>query len=197
MGASTSFHFMASNASWHSGVPWLVIFLFFLGLVEPVANGFAIWANPLTYLRRYDVRPINWRTVIWVVGIGKSSTALILYESFSTPFAETVVTKARDTSLDVVWGQTVANAGIQLLDEFKKSLVMSSCRSIHKVEPIALCVEWNNAQRANKKLLPIGRVKLLWPPPPLTTLKTFMTPPPLRGVKLFAPPPPWFDRPPT
>ena len=29
-------------------------------------------------------------TVIWVVGIGKSSTALILYESFSTPFADTV-----------------------------------------------------------------------------------------------------------
>ena len=129
MGASTSFHFRASNASWYSGVHWSVIFLFFLGLVEPVAsipfNGFAILANPLTYLRRYDIilsnlrqllgmgastsfhfrasnanpltylrrydiRPRNWRTVLWVVGIGKSSTALIFYESLSTPFAETV-----------------------------------------------------------------------------------------------------------
>ena len=138
MGASTSFHFRASNASWYSGIHWSVIFLFFLGLVEPVAsipfNGFAIlanpltclqryniilsnlrqlldnmahWsrpsmgastsfhfraskANPLTYLRRYDIRPRNWQTVLWVIGIGKSSTALIFYESFSTPFAETV-----------------------------------------------------------------------------------------------------------
>ena len=45
--------------------------------------------EPLTYLRRYDVRPRNWRTVLWVVGIGKSSTAMT-FESFSTPFAETV-----------------------------------------------------------------------------------------------------------
>ena len=37
-----------------------------------------------------DIRPRNWQTVLWVIGIGKSSTALIFYESFSTPFAETV-----------------------------------------------------------------------------------------------------------
>ena len=60
MGASTSFHLRASNA------------------------------NLLIYLRRYDIRLGNWRTVLWVVGIGKSSTALIFYESLSTPFAETL-----------------------------------------------------------------------------------------------------------
>ena len=68
MGVSTSFHLRASNASWHSGVHWSVIFLFFLGLVEPVAsrqfNDFAILANPSTYLRRYDIILSNLRQLL-------------------------------------------------------------------------------------------------------------------------------------